>query len=106
MPDPSNADIMQAIGRLDEKVEGVDVRLKYTNGKVAMLVEDKIRRDERVKVTSELTQQATVHTDKGDVIVQTSTARKLDAQAKFWLALASVATAAAIALGTWAGVRG
>ena len=99
MPQPSNTQIMQILGRLEEKIDSIDERVKFTNGKVATLMEDKIRRDEREKTLAKMS-PPTVRTEQGDVIVQ-ATANKLDAQGKLFLALASLAVVAASALSAW-----
>jgi hypothetical protein len=100
MPNPTNKDIMQTLGHLEEKIDGIDERVKFTNGKVAALMEDKIRRDERERV---LGAHPTVKTEQGDVIVQ-STAAKMDAQTKVLLAIAGFITTVATVIGVLAGV--
>lgn len=97
---PSNIDIMNILGRLEEKVDTIDTRLQFTNGKVAKLVEKDIRRDERERVIAEHNQnQPTIVTKEGDVVVQQS--RTLRAQEKLYLAAAATLTAISAVLGLY-----
>jgi len=77
MPAVSNADLMQAInsvaeiqGRTLERLSAVEGQVKITNGKVANLMEDKIRRDEREKVLASPPSQSQTIQYAEKVVVQ------------------------------------
>lgn len=94
---PSNIDIMNTLGRLEEKVDTIDKRLQFTNGKVAKLVEKDIRRDEREKFMTN--RPASISTQEGDIVVQQS--KTLRAQEKLYLAAAALLTAISAIMGLY-----
>lgn len=123
MQNPKNSDIMQAIINLAEDVSGVktdvsgvksDIKMlkadvsqvktdvKYTNGKVAGLMEDKIRRDERTKVEKERVSVPVASTKEGNIVVQPPASywkSKEELLNKLGWAVAIVASALAAFLG-------
>lgn len=71
----SNAALLQAInkvaetqGRMEQRMANVEEQVRFINGKVANLVEDKIRRDEREKVLAAQPQPAQIQYTEKDVV--------------------------------------
>lgn len=114
----STKDLMQAIYSKQLEFEGgmkvlqsdmVDVKkqVKYTNGKVANLMEDKIRRDERDKVLAEAKANPVapaITTKEGNVIVTQPPASYWTAKEKLYGALAILATVISGVIGIIYGV--
>ena len=83
---------LEAITTLQGDMSGVKKQVEYTNGKVAGLMEDKIRRDERAKVLAENPPQPPTQ-----ITAQNVTVRRMDPEAlnKALFGIGAVATAIA-----------
>lgn len=78
---PSNSDILAALElyksednywkkETDKRLKSIEKHAEYTNGKVAGLLEDQVRRDEREKMAAELAHQGSGGTSiKADTVV-------------------------------------
>lgn len=94
------------VSALKLDMTSVKEQVKYTNGKVAGLIEDKIRRDERQKVIAESAAQTVapvISTQEGNVVVQPP-ASYWSSKEKLYGALAGLAAVLATAISIYFGV--